>query len=186
VLSTFVFDPIDWVDRFGWRPLHEHERLAAFHYFHAVGRLMGIKDIPATFDDFRRFKADYERDNFRFSETNRLIGTYTLDLFCSWYPAPLRPAVSVAARGLLDPLMVTAFGFEPAPTWVGRVVRTALRARSSVVRWLPRRHTSSLLKPKSRSYPGYPVGYQPADLGAQEPPPDMDAELFRKPAKAPF
>lgn len=38
VLSTFVFEPIDWIDAYGWRPLHEHERLAAFHYYREVGR----------------------------------------------------------------------------------------------------------------------------------------------------
>ncbi|MBY8854342.1 DUF2236 domain-containing protein, partial [Saccharothrix sp. MB29] len=26
VLSTFVYDPVDWLDRFGWRPLTDHER----------------------------------------------------------------------------------------------------------------------------------------------------------------
>ncbi|NKZ73711.1 DUF2236 domain-containing protein [Rhodococcus hoagii] len=29
VLSTFVYDPIDWIDRYGWRRLHPHERLAS-------------------------------------------------------------------------------------------------------------------------------------------------------------
>src|SRR5688500_12217806 len=30
VLSTFIYDPIDWIDRYGWRPLTGHERIAAF------------------------------------------------------------------------------------------------------------------------------------------------------------
>src|SRR5690349_14897104 len=39
-LSTFVFEPIRWIDRFGWRPYTQHERLAAFHYWMAVGKRM--------------------------------------------------------------------------------------------------------------------------------------------------
>jgi hypothetical protein len=181
VLATFVYDPIDWIDRFGWRRLHEHERLAAFHYFRAVGSRMGIKDIPEDFAAFRRFKADYELRHFRFSATNQRVGQATLALFCSWYPAPLRPAVAVAARSMLDPAMLTAFGFPAAPAWVGAVARAGLRARSAVVRLLPRRRRSRLARePRNRTYPGYPSGYQPEDLGAPEPPGDLDPRWLRR------
>jgi len=180
VLSTFVYEPIDWIDRFGWRPLHEHERQGAYHYFREVGKRMGIKEIPDDFDKFRAFKTGYERDNFTFCATNQRIGTATLDLFCSWYPRPLRRAVSAGVRGILDPLMLTAFGFEPAPAWVGRVVATGLHARSALVRVLPRRRRSKLLKPGSRNYPGYPTGYVPEDLGAPEPPSDIPQRFLRR------
>ena len=60
VLSTFIYDPIDWLDRYGWRRLTEHERIAAFHFYREVGVRMGIRDIPTGFAEFRRLKADYE------------------------------------------------------------------------------------------------------------------------------
>jgi hypothetical protein len=181
VLSTFVYDPIDWIDEFGWRPLHDHERQAAFRYFREVGKRMAIRGIPEDFEEFRAFKTKYERENFRFSPTNQRVGTYTLDLFCSWYPKPLRRAAGVAVRGLLDQPMLTAFGFEPAPAWVVRLVRMGLRARSAVVRLLPRRRHSKLLNPATRSYPGYPEGYEPGQLGASGPPAEIDRELLRRP-----
>ncbi|NKQ52720.1 DUF2236 domain-containing protein [Amycolatopsis sp. K13G38] len=181
VLSTFVYDPITWIDAFGWRPLHEHERQAAYNYFHEVGRLMGIKDIPASFDAFAKFKDEYERANFRYSEDNHRIGTYTLDLFCSWYPKPLRPAVSAVARSLLEPPMLEAFGFAVAPSWLGPAVRAALRARAVAERPLPARRKSQLLKPGvMRSRRTYPVGQRPEDLGAPEPPAGMDPTLLRR------
>lgn len=178
VLSSFVYDPITWIDRFGWRPLHMHERLAALYYFREVGRRMNIAGVPEDFAEFRRFKADYERINFRFSPSNQRIGRYTLDLFCSWYPAPLRPLVAVAVRSLLDQQMLTAFGFPASPDWVGSTVRGALALRSAVVRLLPARRESRLLARRNRSYPGYPNGYQVTELGAPEPPDDMDPALL--------
>ena len=33
VLSTFAFDPLDWIDRYGWRRLHPHERRAAVEFY---------------------------------------------------------------------------------------------------------------------------------------------------------
>jgi hypothetical protein len=166
VLSTFIYDPIDWINQFGWRPLSTSECMAAFYFYREVGVRMGIRDIPDDFHDFRNFKRDYERTNFTFAETNREIGRYTLELMCGWYPAPLRPAVRLAVRSLLDERMLVAFGFEPAPAWVGRATRQALQARSAVVRRMPARMTSRLAQdPKNRTYPGYPDGYQIAELG---------------------
>src|SRR5215213_7007698 len=61
VLSTFVFEPIRWNERFGWRRLVEQERLAAFHFWREVGRRMAIKEIPDRYEDLLRYNADYER-----------------------------------------------------------------------------------------------------------------------------
>ncbi|NIH79858.1 oxygenase MpaB family protein [Amycolatopsis viridis] len=180
VLSTFVYDPVDWIDEFGWRRLHENERQAAYFYFREVGRRMGIKDIPGDFDAFREFKDAYEEANFVPSPDNHRIGRYTVDLFCSWFPKPVRPAVALGVRSLLDDRMLAAFGFGPAPAWAGHAVQAGLRARAALVRPLPPRRKSKLLHSKVRSYPGYPTGYSPSDLGAAGPPADIDPALLRR------
>ncbi|MGW0434539.1 oxygenase MpaB family protein [Micromonospora sp. NPDC003197] len=174
VLSTFVYEPIDWLDRFGWRRLHVHERLAAFHYYRAVGARMGIRDVPEDFDAFWDFKREYERATFRYSPTNQRIGTYTLDLFGSWYPKPLRGVARIGVLAMLPAELRTAFGFPAAPRIMSAMVSGALRARAAVVRLLPPRTSSQLTQsPRNRTYPGYPNGYQPTDLGAPPAPPDL-------------
>lgn len=167
VLSTFVFEPVEWIDRFGWRRLHPHERLAAFHFYRGVGRRMNIRDIPEEMGEFRRWRDDYESRTFRFDRTNHLVGTYTLDLMCSWYPRVLRPAARRAVLALIDDDMAAAFGFPRQPPALTRGAHRALRARSGLVRWLPvRREPRGTRGTANRSYPGYPTGYRPADLGA--------------------
>jgi hypothetical protein len=179
VLASFVYEPIDWIDAYGWRSLHPHERLAAFHHYRDVGRRMGISGIPADFAEFREFKTAYEREHFRFTETNRRVGTYTLDLFCSWYPAPSRPLVRRAVLSLLPAPMLAAFGFPAPGRGTAVLVRAALRARSAVVRLLPPRRRSTLAwEPRNRTYPGYPAGYTPAGLGAPPPPAGLDPGLL--------
>jgi hypothetical protein len=166
VLSTFIYEPIDWINQFGWRPLSTSECVAGFHFYRQVGLRMGIGEIPDDFDEFREFKRDYERTRFTFAESNREIGRYTLELMCGWYARPLRPAVRLGVRSLLDERMLAAFGFEPAPAWTVVGTRAALRARSAVVRRMPVRMTNRLgWDPGNRTYPGYPEGYRPADLG---------------------
>ncbi|MEU4620163.1 oxygenase MpaB family protein [Actinoplanes sp. NPDC023801] len=180
VLSTFVYDPIDWLDRHGWRPLHDNERLAAFHYYRAVGRRMGIRDIPESYDDFLAFKNAYEREHFVYSDTNAEIGRYTVELFAAWFPRFLRPAVRLGVRGMLDERMLTAFGFGPAPRWVGVSATAGLRVRAFALRFFPPRRESVLGRSEhNRTYPGYPAGRRPSDLGAPPPPSDLPAEFLR-------
>src|SRR5438067_2315521 len=61
VLSTFIYEPIRWNERYGWRPLSRQERAAYFHFWREVGRRMNIRDIPADSDEFERFHREYER-----------------------------------------------------------------------------------------------------------------------------
>ncbi|MEV6303112.1 oxygenase MpaB family protein [Actinoplanes sp. NPDC051861] len=167
VLSTFIYDPIEWIDRYGWRRLHAHERLGAFHYYSEVGKRMGIREIPADYEAFRQFKEAYEEREFVYSDTNREIGRYTVELFAGWFPGFLRPVARLGVRSMLDARMLTAFGFSPAPRWVSGVSSAGLRVRSFVVRLLPPRRTSVLgVSKRNRTYPGYPAGYEVASLGA--------------------
>ncbi len=46
--ETGEFDPMRWMDRFGWRPMCETERVASANYYRELGRHMNIKDAPAT------------------------------------------------------------------------------------------------------------------------------------------
>ncbi|WP_182359180.1 oxygenase MpaB family protein [Tomitella gaofuii] len=168
VLSTFIYDPIDWIDRYGWRRLDPVERLAAYHYYAEIGRHMAIRDIPADYESFARFKLDYERDRFRYADTNNAIGRYTRDLYCSWFPAPLRPLVARGVYAMLDQQMSDAFGFPAGSPRLRALIEAALHARSAAVRFLPRRRVSRTTRdPRNRTYPGYPGGYRPRDLGVE-------------------
>ncbi len=72
---------------------------------------MGIKHIPDSYQEFHRFKMDYEREKFVYSDDNHRIGTYTLELFQSWYPGFLARPVATAVYALIDERMSLAFGF---------------------------------------------------------------------------
>src|SRR5436309_6253970 len=50
VLSTFVFEPIRWNARWGWRLMCAQEKLSLFYFWREVGRRMNLKDLPTDFD----------------------------------------------------------------------------------------------------------------------------------------
>lgn len=164
VMSTFIYESIRWIDRFGWRPMVEQEQLAAFYYWRAIGRRMNIKSLPTDFDAFERFNVDYERTHFRYADSNRRIGSATRDLFLSrMLPAPLRRLGEPAVYALMDEPLLDAFGFPHPPAWLRRLVEGTLRTRARIVRALPERRRPRLrTRMRHRSYPH---GYRIEELG---------------------
>lgn len=169
VLSTFVFEPIRWNARFGWRRMTETERLGWFWFWCGVGERMRIQNLPDDFERFERFSRDYEAANFRFTEANRHVALATREMFAGWFPRLLRPLVRRSIHGLLDPPLLVAFGLRPAPPWLERTTRMAMRIRALTLRWLPKRRRPVLRTRIPRT--DYPQGYRIESLG----PPPFDA-----------
>jgi len=154
VLSTFVFEPIRFNRRFGWRKMSGIEQLALFHFWRAVGERMGIKNIPERYADFERFSTDYEARRYTFTEANRAVGAATRDLFARWFPFPLRPLVRQAIYALLDEPTRKAFGFPDPNRFIERAVLGSLRARAYLLQYAPRRREPFLRsETKRRTYP---------------------------------
>ncbi|MFD3804473.1 oxygenase MpaB family protein [Streptomyces sp. NPDC058619] len=164
VLCTFVVVPARWLDAYGWRPLTHHERRASANYYAALGRHLGITDIPDSFEEFESTMDAYERAHFGWHEGGRKVADSTIDLMASWYPAPLAPAVRGAGLALLDEALLDAFRYGRPNAGVRRLVRGALRLRGRAVRLLPPRRTPHYARqnPEIKSYPG---GYDVGELG---------------------
>ncbi len=139
VLSTFIYEPIRWIDRFGWRPTCLNERLGYYFFWREVGTRMSIRDIPPSYEDFDRWSREYERKTFQYTETNQKIGAATRDLFASWYPRPLAPLVRQAIHALLDDEMLEAFGFSRPLPGVRALIGGLLRLRARIIRLMPPR-----------------------------------------------
>ena len=163
VLSTFIYEPIRWIERFGWRKMCVQERLGSYFFWREVGKRMGIKNIPWTYEDFERYNLEYERDKFRFADTNRRVGAATRDLFVSWFPRPFAPAVKQAIYAMLDERMLVAFGFPRPLPFLPTLITSALTVRGRVVRFFPPRKKPRFFTDiPNRTYPH---GYKISELG---------------------
>jgi len=166
VLSTFVYEPIRWIDRFCWRKTSRHEQLAYYYFWRNVGQRMGITDIPPSYEAFEAWALAYEKATFRYTEANRKIGEATRDLFAGWYPKLLAPAVHQGIYALLDETMLEAFGFpRPHPLLV-RMVAGSLALRGRIIRFFPpRRRANFFTDRRNRTHP---QGYAIAHLGPEK------------------
>ena len=164
VLSTFVFEPIRWLERYGRRPMTAHEQMAWFRYYRGLGERMGIPGVPSDLEEFRRINERYEASHFRFAESNKAVATATSDLLLGFYlPSWLLWAGRPVVRAFMDPPLIAAMGFAPAPGWMRSLVTTAMNVRAGVLRRLPPRRSPRLLTRVRR--PTYPEGYRIEELG---------------------
>jgi hypothetical protein len=144
VLSSFVFEPIRWNARFGWRPLIEAEKLATFEFWREVGRRMAIQEIPATYAELESYNVAYERERFRRTESTERIGRSTRDMFLAWFPDLPKRFGAQGIYALMDESLLDAFGFPHPPAALRATVETALRARAQLVGLLPERRRPRL------------------------------------------
>lgn len=164
VLSTFVFEPIRWIDRFGWRPLQENEKQGLFQFYRELGRRMNIQSIPEDFDSFERYNREYEHSRFSYAESNYQIGSATRDLLLGFYlPKCLWPLGKPCINAMMDDSLCDAFGFDKAPVWLQQFMKNSLKLRGKLLRYLPERRHPRLGTQVKR--PTYPEGYKIEDLG---------------------
>jgi hypothetical protein len=153
VLSSFVFEPIRWNARFGWRPLVKTEKLATFEYWREIGRRMAIERIPASYAELEAFNEEYERRHFRRTEQSERVGLATRDMFLDWFPWLPKRLGAQAIYALMDEPLLDAFGFPSPPRALRAAVEAGVRARARVVRLLPARRRPRLrTKRRTRTY----------------------------------
>jgi hypothetical protein len=174
VLSTFIYEPVRWIDAVGWRPTCLNERLGYYCFWREVGTRMGITNIPSSYEAFEDWSRGYERRTFQFAETNQRVGTATRDLFASWFPRVFTPLVRYGIYAMLDDAMIRSFGFPQPLPFTRTLLRGALKLRGRLVRRLPpRRQAHFFTDDRNRTYP---AGYRISELG---PPPLVAAEKKR-------
>jgi hypothetical protein len=163
VLSTFIFEPIRWNERFGWRLMCSRERLACFYFWREIGLRMGIRDIPLDYAAFETFNREYEKTYYRFTAANQRVGIATRELFVSWFPPIVAPLVRKTIHALLDDRLIEAFGFSRPSRFMRALVGGMLRGRGALAGLLPARR-----RPRLRTkifHPSYPNGYVIEELG---------------------
>jgi hypothetical protein len=167
VLSTFVFDTGRWINQYGYRKLSSHEELAGFFVWKEIGEKMNIKDIPDNIADFEKFHDDYEKENFKYCESNLKIARATENLMLSWYmPSFAFDAARPFLHAVMEPHLLKAFNYKEPGEAMRTLVTNSLRARSKAESLIPR--TKPYIRTRDHKHKFYPNGYTLNDLGPEK------------------
>jgi hypothetical protein len=164
VLSTFVFEPIRWLEKFAWRPMTQHEQQAWFKYYQVLGKKMHIKDIPTSLHEFEQFNQTYEAEYFRYAASNTLVASKTRDLFLGFYlPKTWCKIARPVIYAMMDERLLNAFKFPPASKMTHTLVMKILALRKVFLNATPKNKSEKCLTARPR--PTYPMGYAIKELG---------------------
>ena len=164
VLSTFVVVPKRWLDEYGKRPLTPNEVEASVHYYRTLGRHMGIRDVPSTYEGFEQLMDAYEAEHFAYDEGGRAVADATLELLASFQPRVVRPFMRSFSLALMDEPLRAAFHYPSPSPAVVRLSRGLLRTRGRLLRFFPARKVPFRVS-DSRNIRSYPDGYRVEQLG---------------------
>lgn len=166
-LSTFVFDPALFVDKWGHRPMTERERDAIFFVYRRLGERMRIRDLPATRGELWTWRRSYEASAQTYAPENEQVARGLLRAVASLVPPVLGP--------YLEPLVVVltddepfrwALGLAPPPRRFTALVRRGMQLYRRVARYAsPFEHAPFLESPMFARYATYPRGYDRLRLG---------------------
>ena len=166
VLSTFVAEPIRWLERYGWRPLRPDEQQALFRFWQAVGQQMGIQAIPTTLEDLLAIHENVELQLFRPAASNQLIADATLAMLLDDWPRPLQPVLGGLLKAVVDPHVADSLGWRASTDRLRRLVRTGLRLRSRLANgWKQLRRPVGSRFYSQRPTPSYGQTFQLQQLG---------------------
>lgn len=166
VLATTLVGPKRFIDAYGYRPLHQNELLAMTWFTTRFGRLMGIKDLPTTYEGYEQLLDTYEAEHFAYDPANTRVAEASIRIVTNWYPAVARPFVRRVLIAMLDEPLRVALGLPEQPRVFSRSLHALLVLRGRVMRRLPpRRDDDPYVHDASRTYP---FGYTIADLGPAE------------------
>jgi hypothetical protein len=166
ILALYIVVPVRWIDRYGWRRLTDHEKRAMTAVGRRLGELMGIKNLPQTYDEFSRFADDYETRLFACTEESRQLATAATDIAVDVLPRrlrrPMRGLMRRFSLALLDEEVLRAVGLPLPSRRDRRIAEAVLRFRAVLLRRLPPRSAGRPYRPAPATYPR---GYQLEDLG---------------------
>jgi hypothetical protein len=160
VLATTIVGPVRWISAYGWRPLDPHELVALAKVTTRFGELMGIKDLPTTYDGYLTLLVDYERQHFAHTPASTRLAEASIRIARTVAPGPLKPLTRRVMIAVMDEPLREALGLPRQPRWFVRAVHAGLRLRGRVLRFAPPRRTPYRHRPTT-----YPGGYRLADLG---------------------
>lgn len=166
VLSTFIFDPIIWLEAYGWRKPTEIEKQSLFYFFYEVGKRMHLENIPVSLEEFKRFSEDYQSKYFKYSESNQHIAEATIEIVKNWYPRPVRFLIKPATAALIDDDMRIAFGFKKPTFLLKAFLKGILKLRRYPNKVFNFEKSPTLLENSlNRTYPD---GYEIKQVGPEK------------------
>ncbi|MFC0842143.1 oxygenase MpaB family protein [Streptomyces noboritoensis] len=160
ILAGHLVCAVDWINAYGWRPLCDNEVRALVLTHRRLGQLMGIKDIPETYEQFKRWIDNDIEERGRWHYANSTMVGYVLGIIAGLCPPGTRALSTRAIVSLIDEPVRVMLDQPKMPAWFTAAVRWGLCSRGRALRFFPPRR-----RPYNRTPRSYPHGWSLEEMG---------------------
>jgi hypothetical protein len=164
-LSTFIFDPWEFINRYGWRKLTRNEELCIYNIYYRMGELMNIKDIPGSFEEYWQWKLAYEAEHQAYAEANHQVAGGLIIGIKKLLPAVLSPFVLPFVLSLIDQRFAELLGYRYPNRLVRGFFQGFMWCRRLVTRYFTLWDVLDFETVFFGTFKSYPNGYNPLKLG---------------------
>jgi hypothetical protein len=121
-LATLARQPIEWIDRFGWRRLASSEKDALYWFWREVGLRLQLTGAPADPQAMEEFLHDYERSHFALAPENQQMVAVAQQEWLTRFPHGLRWAARAIFLSVLDNRIRESLGLPHPSPWIQQAV----------------------------------------------------------------
>jgi hypothetical protein len=164
-LTVFMVEPILWIQRYGYREAHHLEKESLHLVWCDIGKKMGIRDLPRSWEEGYAWMNEYEATRMRFHPANAIIANATVDLFLSILPAFLRPFGYSAILAFCSPALREAMGFGDPPPGLSSLITTVMFFQATFIKYLSPPRSKSLVRTPLLLLPSDTPGDQRTGVG---------------------
>lgn len=165
-LSTFIFDPRLWLERFGWRQLTDHEQNALYHRYRKMGEAMHIQDIPDTWQKLWAWRVAYEKTHQQYDPANTQVSLGLLNGASQMVPPLFKGVMSPITISLFDANLEANLGLKKPNLLARGLTRAVMQVYRFAGRFFNLWEEDSFVDSKLMTHmETYPHGYQLWELG---------------------
>ncbi len=111
------------------------ERTANTNLWLAIGKRMGIKDLPKDFSELEAFHDAYETAKLRYAPSNIAVLDPLLDMLLGGAPKSMRGPAILVISALCEPRVRESLRFPEPPAWLAPLLTVLLKGRAALVYW---------------------------------------------------
>ncbi|KAF3912263.1 hypothetical protein AA313_de0202203 [Arthrobotrys entomopaga] len=139
-LSLFMCQPAVFIDKYEWRQLHPVEKMGLHRFWSEIGVMMGIQEIPDSFDGVYQWANAYEAKYMIPNDVNVKVAIATIDILLYFVPRWLHSSVIPVIHAVCDPRLRAAFNWPNPPSYIEALVNGVFGLRAFITRhcFLPR------------------------------------------------
>lgn len=142
VLSSFVAEPIRWIESYGWRPLLALEKNALFYFWIEVGRRISIKDLFANLETMLDYHDAYEAKHMIYRAESASLYREAVPHIAKALPFSMGPFREWTLPALMSPQLCMAFNVKPKGLAWRSFMQSLLKLRGFGSQLLPSRPRS--------------------------------------------